>query len=200
MARPQEFDRNEVLKAAMDVFHQQGYGATSVPDLVAATHLQPGSLYGAFKNKKGILTEALCLYADETAAYINRIFASSDTALGGVRKFLLQQTDVCKGESGRYGCLMVNTLLEMAPQDEEIEELLNKHLSRMESRIAKQLQLAKDQGELATDKDPKILAKFVMTSMWGLRVLGKTNPPVAELRAVIEQIVTNLNGCAKPGD
>ena len=169
MARPQEFDRNEVLKAAMDVFHQHGYGATSVPDLVAATHLQPGSLYGAFKSKKGILKEALCLYADETSAYLNQLFASSDTALGGVRNFLLKQADVCTGEDGRYGCLMVNTLLEMAPQDEEVEELLRKQLDRLESHIASQLQLAKDQGELAADKDPKILAKLVMTSMWGLR-------------------------------
>ena len=107
MARPQEFNRNEVLKSAMDVFQRQGYGATTVPDLVAATHLQPGSLYGAFKSKKGILLEALRMYADEVGAYVNPVFSSSDSALDGVRQLLLQMTGVCAGEQGRRGAVAV---------------------------------------------------------------------------------------------
>ena len=197
MARPQEFDRSEVIKLAMDVFHRQGYGATTVPDLVEATRLQPGSLYAAFKNKKGILMEALQTYTDESVDNLNQTFSTSDTALGGIRKFLLQMVDLCKGEEGRYGCLMVNTLMEMAPRDEEVEDLLSKLLVRIETRIADQLRLAKQQAELAADKNPEILAKFVLTSLWGLRVLGKTNPKPAEMRAVIEQVIMNLNSCTK---
>jgi len=54
MARPIEFDREEVLQKAIGVFWQKGYSATSIKNLVEATGLQPGSIYAAFGDKRGL--------------------------------------------------------------------------------------------------------------------------------------------------
>ena len=44
MARPREFDLDEVADRLLQTFWNHGYAATSVSDLSAATHLGPGSL------------------------------------------------------------------------------------------------------------------------------------------------------------
>jgi len=195
MARPQEFDRTEVLKSALDIFQRQGYGATTVPDLVKATRLQPGSLYAAFKNKKGILNEALQMYADGGISYLNKLFDDSDSAIEGIRNFVIQSGRSCEGELGCHGCLLMNTLLEMASHDEEIEESIGRQVARMEKRITKQLQLAQDQGELAGDSDTVSLAKYLQTSVWGLRVLGKTGAKPSDIRSVVDHILAHLDHC-----
>ena len=54
MARPREFDEIRVKEALMKVFWEKGYEATSMQDLVDATGLLKGSLYGAFGGKKAL--------------------------------------------------------------------------------------------------------------------------------------------------
>ena len=52
MARPVEYNREEVVEKAMQTFWKKGYHATSMADLVEATGLNPGSIYAAFKSKE----------------------------------------------------------------------------------------------------------------------------------------------------
>ena len=55
MARPREFDIDEVLQAAMDAFWRHGYEGTSMADLMQAMQLQKGSIYKACDTKSSIL-------------------------------------------------------------------------------------------------------------------------------------------------
>ena len=52
MARPREFDPEHVVDSSMREFWRRGYRDTSVDDLVAASGVRPGSLYGAFRGGK----------------------------------------------------------------------------------------------------------------------------------------------------
>ncbi|MBP8218894.1 MAG: helix-turn-helix transcriptional regulator, partial [Aeromonas sp.] len=59
-----EFDRDEVLRNAMEAFRAKGYAKTTMQELVAATGLHPGSIYGAFGNKRGLLLAAVDHYVE----------------------------------------------------------------------------------------------------------------------------------------
>jgi hypothetical protein len=59
--------------------------------------------------------------------------------MAGVRDFLIYMADSFAGEDGHYGCLMINSLLELSPQDQEATTLLNDLLERLEKRLIKQL-------------------------------------------------------------
>src|SRR5260370_30286936 len=52
MARPREFDRDEVLERAMSVFWSKGFTATSTSDLVEAMQIGRQSMYGSFGDKR----------------------------------------------------------------------------------------------------------------------------------------------------
>lgn len=59
MARPRNFDEEDVVQRAAQTFGRLGYTGCSVDDLVAATGLQRGSLYKAFGSKRGLFEQVL---------------------------------------------------------------------------------------------------------------------------------------------
>src|ERR1700730_16089934 len=64
MARPRQFDSDDVVEQSMREFWEHGYHETSVDDLVQATGVRPGSLYNAFQGgKHELFLRALELYS-----------------------------------------------------------------------------------------------------------------------------------------
>jgi TetR/AcrR family transcriptional repressor of nem operon len=192
MARPIQFERDEVLEKAMQAFWDQGYNATSMTDLADATDLRPGSIYAAFDSKEGLFLSALDHYAEQSAAKIEHALTRADSPLEGIRDFFRKLGRETAGEHSNRSCLLVNTVLEMARQNEVVQKRVNRHLGVIETLFRHALETAQTRGELSPDKDPKALAAFLMTSIWGLRVLGGTNPAPARTRAVVNQLLTLL--------
>ncbi len=77
MARPREFDRDQVVDRAVEVFWRQGFEATSIQDLVEATGLNRGSLYNTFGDKAGLFEAALERYM--AGAPTQPVVAAADT-------------------------------------------------------------------------------------------------------------------------
>ncbi len=59
MARPRNFDEDDVIAKAAYVFGRLGYNAASIDDLLGATGLQRGSLYKAFGSKRNLFEKVL---------------------------------------------------------------------------------------------------------------------------------------------
>jgi len=59
MARPRNFDEEEVVTLAAEVFGRLGFNAASIDDLLVATGLQRGSLYKAFGSKRNLFEKVL---------------------------------------------------------------------------------------------------------------------------------------------
>lgn len=108
MGRPRSFDTIAVVVAAADAFRLLGYQGTSVDDLLAATGLQRGSLYGAFGSKRGIFLAALQHLVD--------IELPDTLAAPSWREDLV--TDA------RLDLLLI-AALELAPRDDTVRDLLD---------------------------------------------------------------------------
>ena len=134
MARPAEFDRNHAVEAAMLLFWRQGYGATSLTQLLETTEIGRSSFYGGFGDKRSLFVEALNLFSERT----RQIFmdaARESPPLGAIRKFFYRTLiDIPRARAGR-GCMMVNTILELADVDSELSALAAKHLDRVEAEF-----------------------------------------------------------------
>ena len=173
MARTIEFNREEVLENAMQLFWQKGYSQTSIPNLVSATKLNPGSIYAAFDSKEGLFLESMEFYGNRSLTALKDSINHAESPTKGIADFfrtLINKTQ----DRDDMGCLVVNTLLEMSSHNETIQLHANKHLNAVEAELCKALEKAKILDELAPDVDPKTLAKYLMVNIWGLRVLAKT--------------------------
>jgi TetR/AcrR family transcriptional regulator, transcriptional repressor for nem operon len=64
MARHKEFDRDEALRKAMEVFWSRGYEAASIEDLVKHMGINRQSLYDTFGHKHALYLKALDRYRE----------------------------------------------------------------------------------------------------------------------------------------
>lgn len=194
MARPSEFDRDEVLLRAMEVFWCQGYEATGMPDLVEAMGIGRQSLYNAFESKRGLFLEALKVYQVERAKSLQKALSGAATPLGGI-ELLLTSIASSTGVARTRGCLSVNTATEIGVTDDEVAAILAGGARQSKTDLAAAVRAAQAQGELPDGLDAQAAADFVLTIMRGLRVSAKAGASVAETRNAVRMAMAALRHC-----
>ena len=192
MARPREFDPDTVLENATHVFWAKGFENASLDDLCEATGLNRSSLYAAFGAKRDLYLSALARYEEGSAARI------ADALRGrpidkGVKRFLDSLIDSIVAGPGRRGCFVGNCAAEMARLDRGAAAHVRRSLARIESTFRAGLDKACARGELANDTDTGALARFLMSGVQGLRLVGKVNPD----RRALEDIAAVMLRCLR---
>ena len=192
MPRHAEYDRDTVIAEATAVFWERGYTQTSIGDLVSATGLQPGSLYAAFGNKKGLFLEVIDQYNRDFIGKIRRLRMDSSPALPKIRKLLQQMVDEAAEGKAENGCLTVNALLEMSQHDADIADRLHAYNAKLRKAFAWLVKDAQSEGDVVAGQDPNELAAFVMNNIWGMRVMCKSRPDRASLEAIVTGVLAAL--------
>jgi len=193
--RPKEFDPDQIADAAMQVFWQRGYAATSIQDLVEGTGLSRSSLYNAFDSKHGLYTCALKRYQQLTTANVE-LLAEDAPAPELVRRLLMKIVDNELQDDQRLGCLAANAALEVAGQDSLVAQLVAQNFQRIEAALERLLRRGQEQGQVAAHKDPRALASFVVCTVQGLRVLGKGSLPQERRRRLLDVVEVALASLA----
>jgi len=110
MARPRTFDEEVLLSRVMQVFRRQGYAASSVRDLEAASGLTSGSLYNSYGDKRGLFQAASEHYNRTVLARRLEEHAPKDAGLDGLRALFLSLLE--EPDGGASGCLITNAAIE----------------------------------------------------------------------------------------
>jgi TetR/AcrR family transcriptional repressor of nem operon len=186
MPRQREFDREEVLDRAVDVFWERGYEATSVQDLVDAMGIQRGSLYNTFGDKRTLFLAALKRYEQVQVSRVVEVLKRPGPVRDTIRSVL---EGVVRDEAGcavRRGCLAVNTAVELGCLDPNVAARATAALRRVEDAFEQALRRAQEKGEIERTLDVRALARFFTSSLQGLRVMSKAGAEQGELRDVAE--------------
>lgn len=192
--RSAEFDREHVLRAAMDAFIAKGYSKTSMKDLKTATGLHPGSIYCAFDNKRGLLLAALEHYREERQAEFAAFFATSPSVMAALERYLEHVVAECEREDIK-DCLLQKALSELSQQDDEVEAVISEMLNQWQQGFTDKFRLAQQQQEIAADKDCEALAQFLVMGIYGLRTFSHTNPPKGALHRLAVQLLNAIRYC-----
>ena len=172
--RPREFDPAQALASATECFWANGYEAASLSDLLRCMGISRQSAYDTFGDKRQLFDAALAAYADRVGGEMRRILADEkQSPLGRVRTFLRRLGALTQAGDGR-GCLLTNTVVELAPHDEKIRAAVSERLRGLEGAIRSNLEAAKKAGELPNGLAPGPAAKLVVVLMQGALVLSKT--------------------------
>ncbi|WP_067476536.1 TetR/AcrR family transcriptional regulator [Actinomadura hibisca] len=186
MARTREFDTEAVVDAAMEVFWSRGYEATSIQHLVEATGIGRGSLYAAFGSKDGLYEAALARYAAASTARMADRLDRDEPVRTVLRDLLLSLVDDTATDPAKRGCLMTNTAVERLPHDPTAGRIVGDAFDRIAESVTAALRRARARGELPSDADVTALADFVVTTIQGLRVQGKTGADRRRLASVVD--------------
>lgn len=185
MAGVKQFDLEEVLDKAMEVFWQKGYEGTSVRDLTQATGLGRGSLYGAFGDKEQLFIKVLDRYADKFQTEIVEQLANSEPETAIKRMFDIIIERMSNPKYPR-GCFNTNTCVGMSGKSEVIERKIAERLGSMESAIYQVLRKAQVRGKLSPDRDVRALARFLVAVSQGIAVLNKTFADPSTIEDVVK--------------
>ena len=88
--------------------------------------------------------------------------------------------------------MLVNTVLELADTDPQLNQLATQKLSAIENTFALAFAQAQRSGELDTKHSPEELASLVMTINFGLRVQSRQTLSQQALKPIIENSLSML--------
>jgi TetR/AcrR family transcriptional repressor of nem operon len=191
VARPREFEADDVLERAMQAFWARGYRATSLGDLCTATGLSRSSLYAAFGGKRALLHRSLDRYEEQGIARITAALSRPLPVREAISAFISDLIEGIVEGPGRRGCFIGNCAAELARRDPVTAARVRRSLARIESAFAEALARARARGEVSPKDDVKSLARFIVAGIQGLRLVGKANPD----RAALEDIAAVMLRC-----
>jgi len=191
MARPAEFERAKALEAAMKLFWARGYTATSLPDLLAAMDIARSSFYASFKTKRDLFMECLELFGDRTLAIVEEDCGRIPAVSLPRAFFEATLLDVSKRKVS-HGCMMVNTVLELADVDPALNQLAATKLDAIENAFARAFEQVQQEGGLDSTRSPQELASLVMTLNLGLRVQSRQRTSQKDLKSLIDSSLSIL--------
>ncbi|MES2276250.1 MAG: TetR/AcrR family transcriptional regulator [Bacteroidota bacterium] len=174
MARTKDFDENEVLTKAIQLFWYKGYNSTSMQDLVDGLGISRSSLYDTYTDKHTLFVKALESYQNLGAAKIQEIIAHSGSAKETVQKLLEFTTKDLLDDKQQKGCFMVNAEVEVAPHDAEVNNLVCKNEQQMEEAFYQVIKKGQNSGEIKNKQDARALARFIFNAVKGMRVTAKS--------------------------
>ncbi len=190
MARPREFDEEQVAEALLQTFWNLGYAATTLPHLSSASGLGPGSLYAAFGNKEAMFGIAV----DRYQAYLTEAFMSDARGLEGIRTLFNKVVSLTVKDPDRRGCLVVNAVPESKALTDITQKKLRNGLGDFRKLIRRRLIEALNNSNLQDDTNLESLTASLASSAVGIRVLGRAGMGRKHLQSIADGVVMLVEG------
>ncbi|KPZ60012.1 TetR/AcrR family transcriptional regulator [Pseudoalteromonas sp. P1-7a] len=173
MGKRKQFDEEQVLSNIADYFWKHGYAATKVDKLSVLTGLTKTSIYNAYGNKEALFNKAIDYYVERE---LTKRFAFLDMkkAMSDNIEILLNQLFLANNNDKlTYGCLLTNSIVELAGDEPTLHEIANKHLDNVRANMYYFFSDYLSNNKLANNTDINKLTDFFMTNMQGLRVQSR---------------------------
>lgn len=182
--------RDMIVEKSLQLFSVKGYFNTSVSDIMQATGLTKGGLYGHFRSKEeiwfAVYDRAVDIWrdivfegVDGLADPIERI---EKTLENNIRNYL--GAEVFQG-----GCFFFNMLVELPGQSDRMSRHILKGFVRLSRRMRIWLEEAQKQGILQEGLDLKEVANFIVVSINGCAPLYAASRD----RTILDQTISQLN-------
>jgi AcrR family transcriptional regulator len=183
--RPLSFDRDAALEAAMQLFWERGYEASSISDLTAAMGITPPSLYTAFGDKEQLFLEAIERYALGYGNISARALREEATARSAIERWLLEAAAELTQPCHPKGCMVVMAATNCSAAAERVQAALARRRAEAIANVGRRIQGAIDDGELPPETDAQDLAHFYATVYQGMSMQAKDGATREALEATV---------------
>ena len=196
--RPRAYEPDVALGKALDLFRKDGFAATSLDDLSAATGMNRPSLYGAFGDKRELFIKSYRRYRDDARAAMADIFRDELPIRQRLGRIYAVALDIyLSGEAGPRGCFTLMTAASEAVADPDIRAMVQEGLTGMDKAFAACFRRAKEKGELSDSADPAVLAQLASATLHSIAVRARARTPREELEAIVNGAIDVMVGPAE---
>jgi TetR/AcrR family transcriptional repressor of nem operon len=191
MARPTEFDRDDALDKAIEVFADHGYEGSSTAELLARMGIGRQSLYGAFGDKKRLFLQALERYNACSLTQMEDALAAEGSPRAIIEAALVAFAAE-PAASPEAGCLGVGSIAEFGRADPEINAVNDAAGRRFKAAFAARLAQGVAAGEFAADLEVETAAAFLLTVRAGLKIAARDGADVERLKSTARLAMRGL--------
>jgi TetR/AcrR family transcriptional repressor of nem operon len=191
MGPTKHFDPSERLDRAVNAFWKNGFDGIGMQDLCKAMDLFPGSLYGTYGDKRQLFTQAVERYMQTSSTEAIDILEHSPSGIEAIQEYFARLIDGIIEGQRRWGCLITNTIVELAQREPAIKRKLDSHLTRMERAFASAIDRARRSGEIPCET-PLERAAFLVCVVEGMNVLAKMKPSREKLELNVSAALLSL--------
>jgi TetR/AcrR family transcriptional regulator, transcriptional repressor for nem operon len=193
MARPREFDETAVLDAAVEHFWLFGYQAASIRELAVSMGITGASLYNAFGDKRALFRIALARYAQINVDDRIKHFEGGFSSRKAIEGFFRDVIGYSLRDKNRKGCLLVNSALELDPEDDEMREVVRDVFIEIEAFFKRAVAAGQETGEIPQIQSAEDLARLLLGALLGIRVLARVRPNRALLDGIVRAALSLLD-------
>lgn len=167
MSRKPNYDRDELIERARDLFWKRGWAGTSLKDLETVLQMKPGSFYAAFGSKEALFKLAMAKYATDGRERLKSL-AQKHGPIKALQRFpeMVVENDAAPAKA----CMLSKTLLELHAHNHPLAHEANLHLLKMEAHFAELFQQAQTAGDIDPSHNAQVLARRYQSDLLGLRV------------------------------
>ena len=191
--RPRAYEPDVALAKALDLFRRDGFAATSLDDLSAATGMNRPSLYGAFGDKRELYIKSYQRYRDDARAAMIDIFRAEQPIRERLARIFAVALDIyLSGEAGPRGCFTVMTAASEAVSDPGIRAMVLEGFVELDKAFAACFRRAKENGELPETADPAVLAQIASATIHTIAIRARARVPRKELEGIVKGAIDLL--------
>ena len=193
--RPRAYQPDVALGKALDLFRRDGFAATSLDDLSAATGMNRPSLYGAFGDKRELYIKSYQRYRADARAAMVDIFRDELPIRKRLERIFAVALDIyLSGDAGPRGCFTVMTAASEAVSDPEIRAMVLEGFSDLDKAFAACFRLAREKGELPETVDPVVLALLASSTIHTIAIRSRAGVPRKDLEAIVKGAIDVMIG------
>ncbi|MFQ6757209.1 MAG: TetR/AcrR family transcriptional regulator [Deltaproteobacteria bacterium] len=194
MARSKGFDENQALEAALRLFWEKGYAATSLQDLEKGMGLNRASIYNAFGNKRSLFKRCLARYVSRVEAKLGSITGAAASAREAIKNWLAFVIDFHFSPETPGGCLVILSALERYQHDRETKDMVAALFRHEREVMVRVLEQGVERGEFPAGFDCAGAAWAITAATSGMVVLAMADAPVSALQEVSMSTLRLLDG------
>jgi AcrR family transcriptional regulator len=183
--------RLRIIRAAADLFHQQGARATSPDQIIEASRTGKGQFYHYFRSKEGLVHEVLQNYLDDIKKGSAQV-SYEVKSWRDLEKWFLAHLELQKHYEMTRGCPFGTLGNEVTANDELIRQDISLIFEVVTNKLAAFFVTEKAKGQLAKQADPESLAEFCIASIQGAMLMGKIRRSSQTVERSIREALAHL--------
>ncbi len=181
--RVRQFDADDALDRALEVFWERGYEGATLPALTKAMGINRPSLYAAFGNKQQLFRKALERYQAGPQSFVGEAL-KKPTARAVVETIFSGFVGMQRDRSGSRGCMIVSGALACGEEAEPVRRELARLRQATVAALRERFERALREADLPGGTDCATLSRYVATVLNGLAVQAASGATETELRRV----------------
>lgn len=181
--------RQRILTEAALLFHNKGYAATGLENLLAQAQVTKGSFYHHFQSKKEVALAVITEIVADTVRrrMIDPVFQSAQPIFA-IRKVLSALRKDVPEPDLLTGCPINNLASELALQDNDFQSALAKIFQDWEEAWTEALKAKWKSHHISGFNDAHELTLFLIGSIEGAQALAKAQQSRKPIDAILKRL------------